>query len=459
MTQKKRPQQHGPSASTIVILLAVLVFVYGFPKLLTGEIRIGDGYDAYEGPIMPLTTVSGGEDLTVQRTVDFDFSTYGEEHNPTVMDPAEVLITDTYQLTNTTSEEKEVELAYPYIIQTVSERGFFPTITVDGQDTAPEIYFTMDTGRNFQRADSFEQYKELLAETDYFASAMEEPVVEDIPVKAYHFTDITYNGDRKGNIPFLTVTFTIPEGVNVWTRRFDVLKDGEGEDSYSLWFRDDLDEKDQAWVFVADGDIENLTFGGNLGHNVTQNSALTDVTCEYEIVETTFADLMWKFAQEYDHWAEDDDSANHSLITPEILYRDTMKRLGGTMGEGYDPLFGQAVKNVEDRFYFAFVETRLQYMVFPVTIPAGESITVESKYWKEASRFFSGLPDEGYEIATQLDSNLTFTDLSATIQNTQWIEIQEQNMGFDLQKDVTNVTLDPSAECYSLTVCHKSRVG
>ncbi len=458
MTQKKRPQKHGPSASTILIFLFLFVFFYGSSKLLKGEIRIGGGYDGYSGPIMPLTTVSGGEDLTAERAVDFDFSTYGEEHDPTIYDPAEVLVTDTYRLTNTTSEDKTVELAYPYVIQPIMERGFLPTITVEGQEVQPEIYFTMDTGRDFIRAEKFDDYKKLMAEKDYFASAMEEPVIEDIPVKAYHFTDITYNGDRKGNIPFLTVTFTIPEGVNVWTRHFDVLKDGEGEDSYSLWFRDDLDEKDQAWVFMADGDIENLTFGGNLGHNVTQNSALTDVTCEYEIVETTFADLMWKFAQEYDHWAEDEDSTNHGLITPEILYRDTMKILGGNMGKGYDPLFGQAVKNVEDKFYFTFMEPRLQYMVFPVTIPAGETLTVEAKYWKEASYFFSGTSKEGYEIATQLDSNLTFTDLSATIRNTQWVEIQDQDLGFSPETGVTRVPMNLPSEQYYLMVCHKSKL-
>ncbi len=455
MTQKKRPRQHGPSASTILIGLFICVLFLGAQMLLTGEISVSGGYDAYAGPIMPLTTVSGGEGLTAQRNVDFDFSTY-EDLVRKNSDPAEVLVTDTYQLTNTTGEDKTVELAYPYIPQTIRELGFFPTITVDGQGIQPQIYHTIDPGNDLRRAESFDKYKELLAETDYFASAMEEPVIADILVKAYHFTDITYSGDRKNTIPFLTLTFTIPEGVNVWVRHYDVFKDGEGKNSYSLWFRDDLDEEDQAWLFVAGGDIENLTFGGNLGHNVTKDSPLTNVTYEYEIVETTFADLMWKFAQEYDDWAADDYSPNPGLITPEILYRDTMKRLGGTMGEGYDPMFGDAVECVTDKFYGTFVATRLQYMVFPVTIPAGETMEIEAKYWKGASYDYMNpeIHTDGFEIAAQLGSNLTFTALSAGIQNSQWINIEAQDMGFDLENGTRQVELEQETELYTLTVSY-----
>ncbi len=467
MTQKKRPQRHGPAASTIVIMLGLVVFLYGLSLPWRGGGQIAAGYDVYAGPIMPLTTVSGGEGLEARRNVDLDFFTYGAEYNATMFDPSKVLVTDTYVLTNTASEDRQVELAYPYVLKAILERGFFPTITVDGQEARPDIYFTMDTGNDFARAESFDGYKKLLAQKDYFATAMEEPVVADIPVKAYHFTDITYNGDRQGT-PFLTLTFTIPKGVNVWTRHYDRFQVGEEKDSYTIWFQDDLDEKDDAWLFVANGDIENLTFGGNLSYNETQSSSLTaltyeyecDVTYEYEIVETTFADLMWKFAQEYDYWEEEDSSTDPGLITPEILYRDVMKLLGGTMGEGYDPITGEVVHNVEDDFSFTHTGIRLQYMVFPVTIPAGESITVEAQYWKEASFFFADPEDhrEGYEIATGLGSDLQFTDQTATIQNTQWVGILEQDLGFAPDTGASQTTMDLSQERYYLVVSHTSEL-
>ncbi len=456
MTQKKRPRPHGPAAGTILVVLALVVFFFGTSRFIRGEGRSAGSYDDYAGPIMPLTTVSGGEGVTAQRYVDFDFSTYGEIYDPSIFDPSEVLITDTYQLTNETGEDKALSLAWPYVILTGKERGFFPTITADGQEVQPEIYFAMDTDRAFSRAKSFDYYKKRLAEKDYFASAMEKPVIADIPVKAYHFTDITYNGDRKGTTPFLTLTFTIPEGVSVWTREYDVLKNGEEKDSYTLWFRDSLDEEDAAWLFVSNGDIENLTFGGRLGRNVQGDGAPADVDYAYEIVETSFEDLMWKFAKEYVYRAEENYSG---LITPEILYRDTMKRLGGTMGEGYDPMFGTVVHCVEDELEFAFLGTGLQYMVFPVTVPAGGSITVEGKYWKEASYFFDETNHrEGYEIATQMGSDLHFTELTASIQNTQWIGIRNEDLGFGQDGGASQTTLDLSQERYSLVVSHKSKL-
>ncbi len=457
MTQKKRPQRHGLDAFTILIMMAGIFLYFGMRVFMTSDgphtFGSSGGYDAYAGPILPLTTVSGGEGITTQRHVDFDCSTYDETYVRSTIDSSEVIVTDTYQLTNSTAEEKRLTLAYPYELRTGRERGFFPTITVEGQEVQPELYFSLDSDKNIQRAKSFANYKERMAEKDFLASALEEPVVADIPVKAYHFTDITYNGDRKGTIPFLTMTFTIPEGAKVWTRHYDASAYGEEKDSYSLWFGDTLDEQDAAWVFVADGDIENITFGGNLGFNETEDSVLSDVTYEYEILETTFADLMWKFAQEYDFWADNDYYPDPGLITPEILYRDTMKRIGGDMGEGYDPMFGDPIHCVTDKFYNTFVGTRLQYMIFPVTIPAGETVTVEAKYWKEASyNFMSENGSDGYEIATQLGSSLTFTNLTASIQNTQWIEIEKQDLGFAPQNGIMKTNLDLEKEQYQLVI-------
>ncbi len=460
MTQKKRPQRHGLDAPTILILMVGILLFFGIRTFIAsdGPHAFGNsgGYDDYAGPILPLTCVSSGEGITAQRHVDFDFSTYDETYVRRNSDPSEVLVTDTYALTNPTAEDKRLTLAYPYEHRWVEE-GFFPTIAVSGQKIQPEMYFSLDSEKNIQRAKSFATYKERMTEKDYLASALENPVVADIPVKAYHFTDITYNGDRRGTIPFLTMTFTIPKGTKVWTRHYDVSKSEDEKDTYSLWFRDTLDEQDAVWLFVADGDIENITFGGNLGYNEKKDSVLTDVTYEYEIVETTFADLMWKFSQEYDFWADQDFYPKSDCITPEILYRDTMKRIGGDMGKGYNPMFGQPIQCVTDKFFDTFVSTRLQYMIFPITIPAGETVSVEATYWKEASYNFIGeTSSDGYEIATQLGSSLTFTELTASIQNIQWIEIEKQDLGFAPQNGITETKLDLEKEQYRLVIHYKN---
>ena len=247
--------------------------------------------------------------------------------------------------------------------------------------------------------------------------------------------------------------FSIPEGVGVWVNHFDVLASGSEEDTHCVWFRDDLDERDGAYLFVVGGDIENLTFGGNLGHNVTETSALTNVTCEYETYETTFEELIWQLAQKYDYWAIHDNDPDPGLLTPEILYQDAMKRMEDQVGKVYDGV-SWGVSVVEDAFYETVTETRLLYWVFDVSIPAGETIEVEAVYHQEASTDIGGPKKrrEGYDLATRLGSSLNFTNLSASVSNTEFIEILRQNFGFDLRKNITRVELDLKEERYYLEV-------
>ncbi len=458
MTQKQRPKKHGPSAASILCILGCIGLFLGFRMFLSGDFDKQGSYDGYAGPVLPLTAVSGGEGITASRHVDFDFSTYGETHKPNVVNPAYVQITDTYQLTNSTGEDQTVQLAYPALLQFIMEREFFPTVTVAGQAVQTEQYLTVDPDESFFRAANFEDYQKLMAEQDYLATALEEPVVAEIPVKAYHFTDISYTGDGDEADIYLTLEFSIPKGTNVWVRHYDVLTEGLEKNTHSVWFKTDLDEQDRAWLFVANGDIENLTIGGNRGNNRRDDTGISDVTCEYEIVETTFGELMWKFAQEYDFYAEHTSYANPGHMTPELLYRHTMKRIGGNMGKGYDPLYGAPVTVAEEKFYATHTQCGIQYTVFPVEIPAGEMVEVQISYFKESSHDFvnQSVYPEAYEIATQLGSNLTFTSLSAGIQNTQWINVESQNIGFDLPNGLTQVTLDPQGAHYYLEVLHKT---
>ena len=55
-------------------------------------------------------------------------------------------------------------------------------------------------------------------------------------------------------------------------------------------------------------------------------------------------------------------------------------------------------------------------------------------------------------MATRLASDLTFNGLSASLSHTDFIELGEQNFGFNLDKGVTEVNLDPNVERYYLEV-------
>lgn len=448
------PKRHGPSWQTILIILGAAAAWVAIGMFLNTDGGNSGEYGSYSGPVLPLTAVSGGEGLEAARHVDFDFAPY-ENYVPSHVDEGEIIVTDTYQLTNPTDETKTVRLSYPYEGKLDDERKYTPTITIDGTEAEATLYPAVDEGTAIFRASDFEDYQKLMTETDYFAQATAEAPKLDIPVKVYHFTDITYHGEAYPYI-FLTVEFKIPEGANVWVNHFDLLSSDSEKDTHSVWFQDDLDERDGAYLFVVGGDVEDLTFGGNLGHNVTKTSTLTNVTCEYEIYETTFEELIWELAQKYDYWAVHDDSPNPGLVTPEILYREGLKRMEEKVGREYDGI-SWAVSVVEDAFYETITDPRLQYWVFEVTIPAGETVEVEAAYHQEASTDIGGPKKkrEGYDMATRLGSNLNFTALSASISNSDYIEILRQNFGFNLKKNITRVDLDLNTPRYYLDVMVK----
>jgi hypothetical protein len=100
---------------------------------------------------------------------------------------------------------------------------------------------------------------------------------------------------------------------------------------------------------------------------------------------------------------------------------------------------------------------RVFYLEAEVTIPAGESVTLSAQLQKSASYDFycSGSGNRGvcgYDMVTELGSNLNCTEQRATLLDRGQIEIVRQNFGFDLEKGVTTVTLDPEAEHYYLEV-------
>lgn len=456
MRKKKMPKRHGPSWQAILLILgAVAAFVAVGMFLNTDGGNSGE-YASYSGPVLPLTAVSGGEGLEAERHVEFDFSTY-ENYTPSILREGEAIITDTYRLTNPGDSDVTARLVYPYEGKFNDERKYTPTIAVEGKTVEAELLASLDEEREIFRARDFEEYQERMTRNDYFAQATSRPPEGNYPVKVYHFTDITYLGQQEYPYIFLTMEFTIQEGASVWVNHFDVLESDSEKGTHSIWFQDDLDDRDGAYLFVLNGDIEDLTFGGNLGHNVTPTSALTDVAYEYETYETTFGELVWELARKYDYWAEHDGYSNPSLITQEILYRDAMKRMEDQLGTGYNGLTGGVVSVVEDAFYKTVGETRLLYWVFDVTIPAGETVEVEANYHQEASTDIGGPKKkrEGYDMATRLGSSLNFRSLSASISNTEFIEILRQNFGFQLEKGITEVNLDLDVERYYLEVLVK----
>ena len=98
---------------------------------------------------------------------------------------------------------------------------------------------------------------------------------------------------------------------------------------------------------------------------------------------------------------------------------------------------------------------RILYEAFEITIPAGESISVEVEFKKRGSFDFGGTGGRnfgvtGYDFVTQLGSVLSFKEQSLVLSNDNGIEIVKQNVGIDPVQN--HAELDLNVEHYYLEV-------
>ena len=96
-----------------------------------------------------------------------------------------------------------------------------------------------------------------------------------------------------------------------------------------------------------------------------------------------------------------------------------------------------------------------------MTVPVGSEVNITFTLWKEPSFDYgcSGSENvglQGYDFVTRLGSTLDFTSQTASLTNADSIEVTSQNFGFDLENDVTEVTLDLAQEHYYLEIRPKT---
>lgn len=450
---KKRERRPGRriSAGTIQGLLALIVILFVIPGFLLSLISPTDPdtYYFYSRPILPLSSLSGGEHIEVCRDVTLDFSIYGEPKEYSI-DPERVKVTDSYILTNPTDEAVTMELSWGFDTK-FSE--YIPVITVDGaivEGTVRAGGLTADPKKPMIK--NYEMYKKLLTERDFLAEAMEEAPLWDAPAKVYHFYNMAYSGEETYP-PMLGLSWKDEKNTSVWVRTGGITGTrisgtDKGRNFMNFPFGSEI------WLYVIGEDLVDLSGGGTKSRTMGMYTEpdIEGLTYELEIHESTFAEYVRESAQAYVEQAEME-GPGAELVTPKMLINEVMKQIedGSIRTDGG---FG----SVEVCFYEFYWNRRMIYWTFPVEIPAGGSVTVSADYIKESS-YNSDDIRHGYDIATTLGSNLNFTEQKATLVNTDPILLAEltggQNFGFDLASGVTTVTLDTSVERYFMDLLLK----
>ena len=444
-----------------------------------GEGVTGDGiaggsgaataFMSYAGPVFPLTTAEADTGLTAERTVTWDFAmgTY-EDGSPRQWGTQ---VTDAYVLTNPTDSDVTVTALYPFS-GTLADLGTIaPAVTVDGAETPYALHAGpyaggfrdagVDDGSTWNLAppDSFDDYVNLLESGAYLDQALGEVPELDTPVIVYRFSDFAAPHEAY-RAATQAVTLSIdPEETTILTYGFN----GFSRDDDNTWQQYDY--------FVPDGvqaesDLKLLVvLGEDIGDYTLQGYAdggcdepIDGVSCTVTREETTLDAVLSELCRvelanqrQTSQWPGLADlllSLYQRAVTEAIL---SSGALADTPADRY--IDGR----LDDFLWDVLVQERVLYLSFPVTVPAGGSVTVSASLWKAPSYDFgcSGSENvglQGYDLATALGSNLVFTSQTAALTNAENIEIVRQNLGFDPANGVTEVILDLSEPHYYLEI-------
>lgn len=410
---------------------------------------------SYAGPLFPLSVLEGGDDLAAERTLTMDFSLAERAE--------EVSVTDTYLLENTSSSDKAVTAVYPLAGDFTLSK--WPEITVNGTEvdwtlTAGDYIGTFSgvgdgafTSINLEEFCSWEGYDDLLKDGSYLQSAFSDAPTLDTPVVVYTVSDITGKEDAKGD---LFLSFTRDAGkTTVFTYGFNSSGfDSEAGTEYrGISFNEALrlKNKSERYLIAVGEDLQNLQIGAG-----TPEGTNATVTRE----EMTIGEVLEKIARlTYSTYTQG--RAFIRSISDHIsfsTYNQALCRyfaIHSPLGTSPKERYANGV--LDDMVQEIVGIQRIFYLCFSLEIPASSTVEVEITVDKDGSFDFDCFGGEnagvyGYDLVTELGSDLTFTKQSAAIEGYDEIEIVRQNFGFDLEQGITKVALDPQVPHYWLEV-------
>lgn len=479
------------------------------PNAGAGESGVDNGstFMSYAGPVFPLTTLEETEGIEAQRGTTLDFqpwekvwiSNEEEAAERTDLTEAErqevltelnewrteggyyststdILVTDTYSLTNSTAEDKTLTLLYPFVSDLMGVAEKRPTLTLDGVEQETELLYGLyaggfqgvlgaddpDGSANLEPLTSWEEYKALLSDGTYLQAALADPVdLTGIPVTVYEFTN-AYGTKESGSAPnpSIRVTFDMDyDKTTVLSYGFHAGSYDAENNKMGLGFsipRPGTRNYGKSYYMIVLGDdVENMEINGYVTGGWDTKKKLDDFGVDVQRYEDDLDTVLRKavrYIYDNNSW-QYGNAVSVDFETYYALYCDFLTT------------YGILAEDCKDRYDTGWLSglsevgsvDRVCYLQTQITIPAGSSTQVSFAMEKAASFDYHCANTEnrhvkGYDMVTRLGSTLTFTGQSATLVDYGLIEIVRQNFGFDLTNDIKTVELDPAVEHYYLEV-------
>ncbi len=444
----------------------------------------GENYMSYAGPAFPLTALESAEGLVFERNINFDFTpyyTYNESYEDgngeTVYYDAwknDAVVYDNYKVTNTTDEDIIFTAVYPFAGNIGTELSRVPQIIVNGEVAETELKIGPYSGGfasawgekseverlNLSSLESWYEYKALLESGEYLNDAITENPEMNQKVKVYSF-EIEYNipmtvFDEIDN-PDMVVTFDYDaEKSSVYFYGFNSMRWNSEEGwikagSYiPKSFNPDF-ENHPIYVIVMGEDIDNIslkTVAGESKGSWDEREETDSFSITTEKYESTLGEVIYEIVSSENYRYGHDE--NYELTVRDLISDE--EYLGYVAEFMY--AHGQLSEDPAERYFSGRLDSvisetgyvsRVMYVTFKVTVPAGKKVEIETRTLREASYDFVGKRHdedmEGFDMVTKLGTNLNIIKQSASVSNTEEIEIVYNNFGFDLPNGISNVVL------------------
>ena len=430
----------------------------------------GETYDCYTGPVFPLSTLEECPGLSAERTIDFDFSPYktkvenidGEKWEQY---DSKSIITDEYQVKNSSPEEKTVTFLYPVAGSLDNEPEGNPVVRIDGKEAEAELHIgpcpveISGAGEDLEELNSWKEYKALV-ESGYQGMAFDAFPVLAKRVIVYELSQMHGEESEDAPAPALNLEFrTDFKHTQLFTYNFNGEENDydSGKCSRGIFISQDESGKDEkAYLIVLGEDIKEPVLQGYTDMGFEKKMEQAGGTLKrYECsLDEIFSNIVKEDLAKEKGWKNSD----FSDIPIETFISLAAEQLDGEIGIFRKNADGEYYNgSLEELFMNVYSCSRIMYLTFDVKLPGEGSVTITASMRREASTDSAGSIEQrnAYDMVTRLGSVLDFTGQSASITNAEYIEITKQNFGFDPEKGITKVTLDLKKEHYFMEVQKK----
>ena len=287
-----------------------------------------------------------------------------------------------------------------------------------------------------------------------------------MPVTVYTFTDFEAPTEQY-QAATQAVTFTADETrTTVLSYGFEGYGWDErtGEITYSYFVPDgQRRSKTDKKLIVIGTDLTGYTLQGYQDGGCDSGEEIEGVSCTVTRSATTLHETLLTLCREIlDTMEEDPGYYGWLSEAAEVLNPETYCLLAERALEQYGLLSDKPVDRYDSGRLDELMDEvlsvdRVLYLKTEVTVPTGGTAEVTAQYWKAPSFDFACSGSDrrnlqGYDLMTTLDSTLTFTAQTASVTHAENVQITGQNVGFDPENGVTEVTLDLNQPHYYLEI-------